>query len=182
MYAYQKLSKSTQWIQPCVSTLQKNADCLVQNGLYHPSSDPIQAIANQTVLAIHSAIGIGSFAELTSKATCASKAKQFVDNIVQFAPNPEGNHIRTPHNDAGAPWIGTYRFAFDKLLEFRPFKNYEMQSKWYEAQEYQNDMQFSSEVNKTGWSARSRCGTPLLCCHKSTISPSTASTRRSTTA
>lgn len=155
VYAYQKVSKNTQWIQSYIPILKKYADYLVQNGLYPPKQrsavDSIQATANQTVLAIYSVIGIASFGELASSPNYTSKGREFANKILDLSVNAKDNHIITHYNDPGTSWIGTYPFAFDKLLGLGLFNQsiYDMQSDWYATQQHPNGMQFFSEVNKT---------------------------------
>ncbi|KAJ6789753.1 hypothetical protein PWT90_06774 [Aphanocladium album] len=155
VYAYHKISKNTQWARPYVPILKKYADYLVQNGLYpakqRSAVDSIQATANQTVLAIYSAIGIASFGELASASNYTAKGKDFASKILDLAVNTKGNHIITHYSDPASSWIGTYPFAFDKLLDLGLFNEsvYNMLSSWYETQQHPNGMQFFSEVNKT---------------------------------
>ena len=155
VYAYQKASKDTDWVQPYVPILQKYADYLVTNGLYPPKQrsavDSITATANQTVLAIYSAIRLTSFGTLTGKTNYTDKGHEYAAKTLQMGINPAGNHIMAHYNDPGTSWISAYPFAFDKMLGLGTFNEsiYDLQSKWYATQEHPYGVQFYSGVNKT---------------------------------
>lgn len=154
-YAYQRISKNANWIQLYVPTLQKYANYLVKNGLYPPKQrsavDSISATANQTVLAMYSAIGLASFGTMTNQANYTAKGKEYASKLIQMGTNPAGNHIMAHYNDPGTSWISTYPFAFDRLLGLNLFdqKTIDMQNSWYETQQHPNGVQFYGGVKKT---------------------------------
>ena len=152
-YAYQKASGNTEWIKPYVPTLQVYADYLVGNGLYPASQkssvDAIGATANQTILAIYSAIGLTSFGALTGQANYTAKGKEFANTILKLGTSSDGTHILTHYNDSDSSWSSMYPFAWDKLIGLGTFNEstYALESAWYERELHPFGMPFYNGVN-----------------------------------
>lgn len=124
-YLYQKYSGNKAWAKPYITTLQKYADYLVQNGLYpiaqQSSVDAIGATANQTILVIQSAIGINAFGALTGQANYTAVANSYASIIENVGQDSEHTHFLTHYGSADSEWVTTYPFAFDQLLDLHTF-------------------------------------------------------------
>ena len=154
-YAYQRASGDTDFVKPYLPALRKYADYLVQNGLFSAkqksSIDSISGSANQTILAIYSAIGLTSFGALSGQQNYTVIGKQFVDVVTSLGLSQDGTHIVAHFGDNDTSWITTYPFAFDKLLGLGTFNEsiYALQSKWYEGQLDSYSMPFFSAITYT---------------------------------
>ncbi|KAI1326747.1 hypothetical protein F5Y16DRAFT_421597 [Xylariaceae sp. FL0255] len=151
-YAYQKASGDTEWVKPYVSVLQGFADYLVDNGLYTASQqssvDSIGPTANQTILAMYSAIGLNAFGAMTGQANYTKVGKQFADVILEKGTDSEHTHITAHFGDPDDVWISTYPLAFDTMLDLGTFNSStsEMQSTFYESKLSTYGMVFFSGV------------------------------------
>lgn len=150
-YSYQKASGDKEWVKPYVSELQKYADYLVQHGLYSASermsADHIRPTANQTILAMYSAIGLTSFGTMTGKQNYTEKGKEFAEELIKLGLDSTGTHLKIHYNDTDSSWITAYPFGFDKMLDLNTFNSsmYSLQSKWYEKHIHPFGIQFLSD-------------------------------------
>ncbi|CAK7230924.1 hypothetical protein SCUCBS95973_007737 [Sporothrix curviconia] len=154
-YAYQKASGDTEYIKPYLGPLTRFADYLVDNGLYtaaqQSSVDSIGATANQTVLAMYSAVALTAFGALTGQDNYTAVGRQFADVIM--AEGVAGGHVTAHFGDPASSWISTYPFGFDKMVGLGTFNetSYELQSDWYAGQLSTYGMPFdSSETYAVG--------------------------------
>lgn len=149
-YAYQKASGDTEYIKPYLAPLQKFADYLVDNGLYtaaqQSSVDSIGATANQTVLAMYSAVALTAFGALTGQDNYTQVGRQFAD--VVMSEGVAGDHVTAHFGDPATSWISTYPMGFDKMVGLNTFNqtSYDLQSDWYAGQISTYGMPFDSEV------------------------------------
>ncbi|KJR87266.1 glutaminase [Sporothrix schenckii 1099-18] len=149
-YAYQKATGNTAYIKPYLAPLQKFADYLVNNGLYtaaqQSSVDSIGATANQTVLAMYSAVALTSFGALTGLDNYTQIGRRFAD--VVMADGVAGDHVTAHFGDPAASWISTYPMGWDKMVGLGTFNasSYALQSDWYAGQLSTYGMPFDSNV------------------------------------
>ncbi|CAK7226832.1 hypothetical protein SEUCBS140593_006376 [Sporothrix eucalyptigena] len=154
-YAYQKASGDTEYIKPYLGPLQRFADYLVDNGLYtaaqQSSVDSIGATANQTVLAMYSAVALTAFGALTGQDNYTQVGREFADVIMR--EGVAGGHVTAHFGDPASSWISTYPFGFDKMVGLNTFNetSYQLQSDWYSGQISEYGMPFdSSETYAVG--------------------------------
>ena len=154
-YAYVHATGDSDFVKPYLPALQRFADYLVSDGLYPAKQmsaiDSIAGSANQTVLAMYSAIGLTCFGALSGQQNYTDVGKHFADVIVAQGLSSDGSHIKAHYADNDTTWITTYPFAFDKLLGLGTFNDsiYATQSKWYEGQLNDYSMQFFSDIQYT---------------------------------
>ena len=154
-YAYKKISGDSQFFEPYIPTLQKYADYLVQNGLYTAKQksaiDSIAGTANQTVLAVYSAIGLTCFGALSGQGNYTSIGKHFAEVSLELGLSPNKTHLRANFGDSGDTWITSYPFAYDKMLSLGTYNEsiYALQSDWYETKIGHFAMPFYSGVTYT---------------------------------
>ena len=152
---YQRASGDTDFVKPYVGNLQKYADYLVGNGLYPATQqsaiDSISGTANQTVLAIYSALALKCFGQLSGMSNYSDVGDQFASTILDLGLSSDGSHIISNYGSNDSTWITTYPFAVDKLLDTQTFNEttYALQSKWYEGELNSYSMQFFSGVQYT---------------------------------
>lgn len=150
VYAYQKATGDTEYAKPYMGVLQRFADYLVDNGLYvskqSSSVDSIGPTANQTVLAMYSAIALTSFGAMTGMHNYTAVGRHFADVIVQEGVN--GSHVTAHFGDPASSWISTYPMGFDMMLGLDTFNatTYKMQSDWYAGEISTYGMPFFSGV------------------------------------
>jgi hypothetical protein len=168
LLAHQKFSKNTSYAQRYLPLLEKYADYLVLNCLY-PSSqlisvDAIPATANQTGLAIQSAIGLKAASVLLDNATLADTAESFVNVIYRQGlgldgTDPENSRHFTYNYGKDRTWNVLFPAYSDVLLNLDTFPPgaWELQSKWYESQIRELGLPFAGPADDLDY-----IGTPLL--------------------
>ena len=116
-----------------------------------PYIDSIGGTANQTVLAIYSALALKCFGQLSGMSNYSAIGDQFASTILDLGLSSDGSHIIANYGSNDASWITTYPFAMDKLLNMQTFNEttYALESKWYEGQLNSYSMQFFSGVQYT---------------------------------
>ena len=138
---YQRLTGDKSWAASHSALFQTYADYLVKTGLYPPlqrdTVDSIPATANQTNLAIVSAIGLNAYATFSGKPKYAADAKRFANTIYTdgLGLNAARTHFTyNYHKDAS--WGTIFNLFPDQLLglDTFPAKAREMQCKWYNSQ------------------------------------------------
>ena len=138
-YEYQKLTGDTTFAQSHAPLLKQYANYLSTNGL-HPSLqrdtvDSIPASANQTNLAIASAIGLNAYAALTNQQTFSTTAKLFAATLVNgslHALNKDKTHFTYSYGDDSS-WGTLFNLFPDQLLGLDTFSPAirAMQCSWY---------------------------------------------------
>ena len=131
IYNYQKLTGDTAWVQKYSSNFQVYADHLINNGLY-PSSQcdtvgSIPATANQTNLAVISAIGLNAYGAVTGNRTYTQKARDFVNeiNTKTLGTDESGSntaHLTYNYGDSSS-WGILFNFFPDQFLDLNTFLN-----------------------------------------------------------
>ena len=144
VYAYQKLTCDTAWVKRYAALFEKCADYLINNGLY-PSSqldtvDSIPATANQTNLALVSAIGLNAYGAVTGNKTYTQAAQNFVNEIYTNGlgtdqPGSSATHFTYNYHD-GTSWGTLFNLFLDQWLGLNTFPKtaVDMQCNWYSKQ------------------------------------------------
>lgn len=168
LLAYQKYSGDTVYAQQYRSLLERYADYLVHNSLY-PSSqlisvDAIPATANQTGLAIQSAIGLKAASVILQNDTLADTASSIANAIYdqglgldEEGPSDSGHF--TYNYGKSSTWNVLFPAYSDVLLDLGTFppEAWELQSKWYESQIQELGLAFAGPLTNLDYT-----GTPLL--------------------
>jgi hypothetical protein len=168
LLAYQNYSGDTAYAQGYRSLLEGYADYLVRNSLY-PSSqlisvDAIPATANQTGLAIQSAIGLKAASVVLDNATLADTADSFAETIYNKGLGLDGkdpahsSHF-TYNYGKSSTWNVLFPAYSDVLLDLKTFPSeaWEMQSQWYQSQIKELGLPFAGPSTDLDY-----IGTPLL--------------------
>jgi hypothetical protein len=168
LLAYQKYSGDTTYAQQYRPLLEGYADYLIHNSLY-PSSqlisvDAIPATANQTGLAIQSAIGLRAASVLLKNETLADTSSSFARTIYDQGlgldgPDPAHSSHFTYNYGKESTWNVLFPAYSDVLLDLKTFPSeaWEMQSKWYESQIRELGLPFAGPSDNLDY-----IGTPLL--------------------
>lgn len=150
-YDYQKLTGDKTFAQAHAKILQQYADYLANNGLYPTSQldtvDSIPASANQTNLALVSAIRLNAYAAMTGNENYSTTAKRFVKELVDegLALDQAKTHFTyNYHNDAS--WGTLFNIFADQLLELDTFSAEirTMQCNWYSKQKTSTGFPYAS--------------------------------------
>ena len=168
LLAYQNYSGDTAYAQEYRSLLEGYADYLVRNSLY-PSSqlisvDAIPATANQTGLAIQSAIGLKAASVILNNSTLADTADSFAETIYNKGLGLDGadpahsSHF-TYNYGKSSTWNVLFPAYSDVLLDLKTFPSeaWDMQSQWYESQIKELGLPFAGPSTNLDY-----IGTPLL--------------------
>lgn len=144
VHAYQKLTGDKAWAQKYAALFEKYADYLINNGLY-PSSqldtvDSIPATANQTNLALVSAIGLNAYGAVTGNQTYTQAAQNFANEIYTNGlgtdqPGSSATHFTYNYHDASS-WGTVFDLFPDQWLGLNTFPKtaVTMQCNWYSKQ------------------------------------------------
>ena len=137
-YDYQKLTGDTTFAQTHAKILEQYANYLATNGLYPKSQldtvDSIPASANQTNLAIASAIGLNAYAAMTGNQSYSTTAKSFVTTLVNDGLGLDKARTHFTYNyDNDSSWGTLFNLFADQLLELDTFSAdiRAMQCNWY---------------------------------------------------
>ncbi|OAA65782.1 hypothetical protein SPI_02569 [Niveomyces insectorum RCEF 264] len=159
VYAYQKATGDTAYAKPYLAVLRRFADYLADNGLYAAkqmsSVDSIGPTANQTVLAMYSAVALTAFGATTGMDNYTALGRHFASVVMAegVAPASPGvpAHVTAHFGDPASSWISTYPMGFDKMVGLQTFDAhaYRLQSDWYAGQLSEFGMPFDSAVNYT---------------------------------
>ncbi|KAM0718295.1 hypothetical protein Q7P37_006627 [Cladosporium fusiforme] len=168
LLAYQKYSGDTAYAQQHRPLLEGYAEYLVHNSLY-PSSqlisvDAIPATANQTGLAIQSAIGLKAASVILDNTTLAEKATSFAKTLYEEGLGLDGadpahsSHF-TYNYGKEETWNVLFPAFSDVLLglETFPSEAWELQSRWYESQIRELGLAFAGPSTHPGYT-----GSPLV--------------------
>lgn len=142
MYAYQLLSGDTSLTTEYETLLPGWAEYLVENSLYPASQlvsvDAIAATANQTALAIQSAIGLKAASVLLDESTYSETALSFAKTIyddalgLNAATLNESTHFTYNYGES-EPWNVVFASYSDVVLNLTTFPQsaWDLQSDWY---------------------------------------------------
>ena len=168
LLAYQKYSGDTAYAQQYRTLLEGYADYLVHNSLY-PSSqltsvDAIPATANQTGLAIQSAIGLKAASVILNNETLADAASSIANAIYDQGlgldgKNPSDSSHFTYNYGKSSTWNVLFPAYSDVLLDLKTFPSeaWELQSDWYESQIQELGLAFAGPSTNLDY-----IGIPLL--------------------
>ncbi|KIX02146.1 uncharacterized protein Z518_08085 [Rhinocladiella mackenziei CBS 650.93] len=137
VYAYQVASGDATWAQQYQDILKGYATYLSKHGWYPEfqlaSSDEAGPAANQTNLAIKSAVGMVAYGKLFSDPFFVANGTALADAIYASGLGTDANksHFVLSYHD-GDTWSGCYNLFSDKLFGFDLFPPaaYEMQAAW----------------------------------------------------
>jgi hypothetical protein len=157
MYAYQKYTGDTAWAKQYGTLLEGYASYLATNSLYPASQlmsvDAIHATANQTALAIQSAIGLKAASILTGNTTYATIASSFAHEIYNEALGLDGATLAdsthfTYNYGRNASWNVVFASYSDVLLKLNTFPAaaWKLQSDWYLEQMQVEGLPFAGPV------------------------------------
>ena len=144
IYAYQKLTGDKTWAHKYAALFEKYADYLINNGLY-PSSqldtvDSIPATANQTHLALVSAIDLNAYGAVTGNKTYTQAAQNFANELYTNGlgtdqPGNSATHFTYNYHDASS-WGTLFNLFPDQWLGLNtfPMMAVSMQCSWYSEQ------------------------------------------------
>ncbi|KAI4143995.1 MAG: hypothetical protein LQ340_006810 [Diploschistes diacapsis] len=145
-YAYVKATGDTAWASQYTSILQQfAADYLVTNGLNQmaqlSSDDSTAPAANQTNLAIKSAIGLNAFGKMTGMTNYSTVGLNFSNRLYNegLATDANKTHFQFQYGDMSNTsyyndtWITTYNLFPDSLFDLSTFPRaaFDMQSSYY---------------------------------------------------
>lgn len=160
MYAYQKFTGDTAWASKWSTLLTGYADYLVSNGLYPAtqliSVDAIHATANQTGLAVQSAIGLSAASALLNNPSYRTAATNFADKIYTHGLGLDGatpatsTHF-TYNYDNPSTWGTLFPIYPDVLLNLTTFPQsaYEMEANFLLTQNKPAGLPFFGPYNYT---------------------------------
>jgi len=168
LLAYQKYSGDTAYAQEYIPLLKGYADYLARNSLYPASQlisvDAIPATANQTGLAIQSAIGLKAASVILANATLAATADSFAHAIYNKGlgldgPDPAHSSHFTYNYGKSSTWNVLFPAFSDVLLDLSTFppEAWSLQSKWYESQIEELGLPFAGPSTNLDY-----IGSPLL--------------------
>lgn len=142
LYAYQKSTGDTSWAQQYLKLLEGYASYLAANSLYPASQlisvDAIAKTANQTALAMQSAIGLNAAAILTGNKTYSSIAasiaqKLYYGGLGLNGGKPADSTHFTYNYGLNNTWNVVFTAYSDVQLGLNTFPSsaWDLQSKWY---------------------------------------------------
>lgn len=141
IYAYQKYTGDTSWSSQYNTLLNGYAQYLVKSGLYPAtqliSVDAIDATANQTHLAVQSAIGLQAASKLLTNTSYAITAAAFVNQIYTHGlgldgSSPASSTHFTYNYGQSSTWGTIFAIYPDVLLNLSTFPAaaYAMEGAW----------------------------------------------------
>ena len=149
-YQYQRLTGDKTWAQSHANLFQKFADYLKSNGQYPVSQydtvDSINPTANQTNLAITSAIGLNAYGSLTGNQAYTQTAQRLAStiytqglgtNLYSNGTYTKGNPKHFTYNYGNsASWGTVFNLFPDQYLNLNTFPKdaVSMQCSWYMSQ------------------------------------------------
>lgn len=161
MLVYQKFSGDNTYTQKYHQLLEGYAEYLANNSLYPASQlisvDAIPATANQTALAIQSAIGLKAVSILTGNKTYAVVGERNARVIYNDALGLNGKtledstHFTYNYGDPD-PWNVVFASYSDVILNLNTFPRsaWDMQSKWYLSQVQELGLPWAGPVSDRG--------------------------------
>ncbi|KXT11063.1 hypothetical protein AC579_8547 [Pseudocercospora musae] len=159
-YMYQTATGNTHWAAQFSSMFQTYADYLVERGL-HPgnqlsSDDGAGASANQTSLAMKSAIALNAYGRMTAQKNYSDVGLHFADVLYNQGEGLDSDRTHfTLVQGEDESWTTAYNLYIDVLLELETFPSeaYTLQSAYYPSVRAESGVALDSRVNwgKTDW-------------------------------
>jgi hypothetical protein len=159
-YMYQCATGDTDWVDQYSALFKLYADYLVLNGLYPTaqlsSDDGAGPIANQTGLAIKSAIALNAYGRMTGQSNYSSTGRSFADTLYEKDAGTDSarTHFTLTQNDDSS-WGLEYNLFMDVLLDMNTFPTeaYAMEANYYPNVRSELGMALDSRVDwgKTDW-------------------------------
>jgi hypothetical protein len=162
LQAYQKYTNDTSFAAKYTSLLVGWADYLNENSLYPASQlisvDAIPAQANQTGLAIQSAIGLQAASVILGNSTYSGTAKYIATTLYEDALGLDGDTLEesthfTYYYGAADTWNVLFPSYSDVLLELETFNSsaWSLQSEWYSQQIQAGGLPFAGPTNYSAY-------------------------------
>ena len=157
---YQQASGDTDWAGQYLSLLRLYADYLVANGL-HPtaqlsSDDGAGPIANQTGLAIKSAIALNAYGRMSGQSNYSNISRGFADSLFLQGWGTDADRTQftlTQYDDSS--WGMEYNLYLDVLLDVNTFPTdaYTMETNFLPGVRMERGVPLDSRVDwaKTDW-------------------------------
>ena len=138
MYMYELASGDTDYKTQFLDLLKTYADYLVENGLYsvkqYSTDDGAGEAANQTGLAVKSAIALNAYGVMTNQSEYCKIGRHFADVLYNqtLGTDPERTHFIMFQGD-GETWSLQSNLYLDILLKLNTFPTeaYQMQTDFY---------------------------------------------------
>lgn len=162
LYAYQKYTGDTSFAAEYSSLLAGYANYLNENSLYPASQlisvDAIPAQANQTGLAIQSAIGLKAASLVLGDSTYSETADTIAKTVYNEALGLDGATLAesthfTYYYGEDDTWNVLFPAYSDVLLELGTFDEaaWDMQSTWYSQQMQEGGLPFAGPITDTSY-------------------------------
>lgn len=162
LYAYEKYTGDTSFAAEYSSLLAGYADYLNDNSLYPASQlisvDSIPAQANQTGLAIQSAIGLKAASLVLGDSTYSDTANTIAKSVYNDALGLDGATLAesthfTYYYGQDDTWNVLFPAYSDVLLELGTFDSaaWDMRSTWYSQQMQEGGLPFASPITDTSY-------------------------------
>ena len=159
-YMYQLASGNTDWANQYSSLFKLYPDYLVLNGLYPTaqlsSDDGAGPIANQTGLAIKSAIALNAYGRMTGQTNYSDTGRRFADTLYEQTVGTDRDRTHftfTQYDDSS--WGMEYNLYLDVLLDLHTFPReaYAMEASFYPSVRAEKGVALDSGVDwgKTDW-------------------------------
>jgi Domain of unknown function (DUF1793)/Domain of unknown function (DUF4965) len=162
LYAYQHYTNDESFAAEYTSLLTGYAEYLVENSLYPASQlisvDAIAAQANQTGLAIQSAIGLKAASKVLGNSSYADVAESIAKTVYEDALGLDGTTLAesthfTYYYGQDDTWNVLFPAYSDVLLGLDTFDSsaWELQSSWYQQQMQEGGLPFAGPVTDTSY-------------------------------
>jgi hypothetical protein len=138
MYMYELAPGNTDYKNQFLDILKTYADYLVENGLHpvrqYSTDDGAGEAANQTGLAVKSAIGLNAYGVMTNQSNYCDIGRHFADVLYNqtLGTDPERTRF-TMFQGQGETWSLQFNLYLDVLLKLNTFsaEAYNMQTNFY---------------------------------------------------
>lgn len=159
-YMYQLASGNTAWANQYVTLFRSYANYLVVNGLYPTdqlsTDDGAGSVANQTGLAIKSAIALNAYGVMSGETNYSTIGKQFATTLYSDSVGTDSKRTHfTLIQGEGSSWDLASNLYADILLRLNTFPSaaYAMQSSYYSSVRCPAGVALDSALDwgKTDW-------------------------------